>query len=74
MTILLDNTILTNFSTVRRPDLVRLAFVGEVVTTVHVFHEMQVGMAIGKVPFSRGQSFTTGDGCCGLSFSASHAG
>ncbi|MCK4388607.1 MAG: hypothetical protein KAV83_00020 [Desulfobacterales bacterium] len=50
MTILLDNTILSNFSTLRRPDLVRQAFLEEVVTTEHVFREMQVGVAIGRIP------------------------
>jgi len=43
MTVLLDNTVLSNFSAVRRPDLVRLAFVEEVVTTVHAFQEMRAG-------------------------------
>ena len=50
MTILLDNTILSNFSIVRHPDLVRQAFVEEVVATEHVFREMQVGVNIGRIP------------------------
>jgi len=50
VTILLDNTVLSNFSTLRRPDLVREAFIEEVVTTEHVFREMQVGVTIGKIP------------------------
>ena len=50
MTILLDNTILSNFSTLRRPALVREAFIEEVVTTEHVSREMQVGVTIGKIP------------------------
>jgi len=50
VTILLDNTILSNFSILRRPDLVRQAFLEEVVTTKHVFREMQVGVTIGRIP------------------------
>jgi len=50
MTVLLDNTILSNFSAVQRPDLVRLAFVEEVATTVPAFQELHAGVAIGKVP------------------------
>jgi hypothetical protein len=33
MTVLLDNTVLSNFSTIRRPDLIRAAFVEQVGTT-----------------------------------------
>jgi len=50
VTILLDNTILSNFSILRRPDLVRQAFLEEVVTTKHVFREIQVGVTIGRIP------------------------
>lgn len=50
MTILLDNTVLSNFSTLQRPDLVRQAFLEEVVTTEHVFREMQAGVTIGRIP------------------------
>jgi predicted nucleic acid-binding protein len=50
MTVLLDNTILSNFSLVQRPDLVRLAFIEAVVTTTHVLEEMQAGITIGKIP------------------------
>jgi predicted nucleic acid-binding protein len=50
MTVLLDNTVLSNFSTVRRPDLVRAAFVEQVGTTEQAFQEMQDGIAIGKIP------------------------
>lgn len=50
MTVLLDNTILSNFSTVRRPELVCQAFFEEVMTTRHVFEEMEVGVAIGRIP------------------------
>ena len=50
MTVLLDNTVLSNFSTVRRPDLVRAAFVEQVGTTEQAFREMQDGIAVGKIP------------------------
>jgi predicted nucleic acid-binding protein len=50
MTVLLDNTVLSNFSTVKRPDLVRAAFVEPVGTTDKAYQEMQDGIAIGKIP------------------------
>lgn len=50
MTVLLDNTVLSNFSAVQRSDLVRLAFAEDVVTTAHVLEEIQAGEIIGKIP------------------------
>jgi predicted nucleic acid-binding protein len=50
MTVLLDNTVLSHFSTVRRPDLVRAAFVEQVGTTGQAYQEMRDGVAIGKIP------------------------
>jgi predicted nucleic acid-binding protein len=50
MTVLLDNTVLSNFSIVRRPELVRMAFVEQAGTTEQAFQEMQEGVAIGKIP------------------------
>jgi predicted nucleic acid-binding protein len=50
MTVLLDNTVLSNFATVRRSELIRAAFVEQVATTEHAFQEMQDGAAIGKIP------------------------
>ena len=50
MTTLLDNTILSNFSILRQPDLVRQAFLEEVAATKRVFREMQVGLTIGRIP------------------------
>jgi len=50
MTVLLDNTVLSNFATVRRSELIRAAFVEQVGTTEHAFQEMQDGVAIGKIP------------------------
>jgi predicted nucleic acid-binding protein len=50
MTVLLDNTVLSNFAIVRRSDLVHSAFVEQVGTTEQAFAEMQDGVTIGKVP------------------------
>jgi predicted nucleic acid-binding protein len=50
MTVLLDNTVLSNFSIVRRPELVRVAFAEQVGTTEQALQEMQEGVAIGKIP------------------------
>jgi predicted nucleic acid-binding protein len=50
MTVLLDNTVLSNFSIVGRPELVRVAFVEQVGTTEQVLQEMQDGVEIGKIP------------------------
>ena len=50
MTVLLDNTVLSNFSIVQRPDLVRAAFVEQVGTTKQAFQEMLDGITVGKIP------------------------
>ena len=50
MTVLLDNTVLSNFSTIRRPDLIRAAFVEQVGTTEEAFQEMLDGITLGKIP------------------------
>jgi predicted nucleic acid-binding protein len=50
MTVLLDNTVLSNFSIVCRPDLVRRAFVEQVGATEQALQEMEDGVAIGKIP------------------------
>jgi predicted nucleic acid-binding protein len=50
MTVLLDNTVLSNFSTIRRPDLIRAAFVEQVGTTEQAFQEMLDGITLGKIP------------------------
>jgi predicted nucleic acid-binding protein len=50
MTILLDNTVLSNFSIIRRTDLVRVAFVEPVGTTEQAFQEMRDGVTIGRIP------------------------
>jgi predicted nucleic acid-binding protein len=50
MTVLLDNTVLSNFSTIRRPDLIRAAFVEQVGTTEQAFQELLDGITLGKIP------------------------
>jgi predicted nucleic acid-binding protein len=50
MTVLLDNTVLSNFATIRHPDLIRAAFVEQVGTTEQAFQEMLDGIAVGKIP------------------------
>ena len=50
MTVLLDNTVLSNFSSVSRPDLVRQAFAEQVGATEQALQEMQDGVTIGKIP------------------------
>jgi len=50
MTVLLDNTVLSNFSIGRRPDLAGAALVEPVDTTEQAFQELQDGIEIGKIP------------------------
>jgi predicted nucleic acid-binding protein len=50
MTVFLDNTVLSNFSSIRRPDLIRAAFVEQVGTTEQAFQEMLDGITVGKIP------------------------
>ncbi len=51
MTLLLNNTVLSNFSAVSRPDLVSLAFQGENVATVQaVLDEHNDGVTTGAIP------------------------
>jgi len=47
---LLDNTVLSNFSAVCRPDLVHLALGNTVATPKQAFAELQTGIHIGKLP------------------------
>jgi predicted nucleic acid-binding protein len=46
---LLDNTVLSNFTTVERPDLVRLALGKDAVTSEAAWAELQAGIHIGKL-------------------------
>jgi predicted nucleic acid-binding protein len=50
MTSLLDNTVMSNFSTVQRSDLVRDLLGNEVATTQQAFVELQTGIELGKLP------------------------
>lgn len=50
MLALLDNTVLSNFAAVERPDLVRLALGEDAATSEAVWAELQTGMHIGKLP------------------------
>lgn len=52
MIVLLDNTVLSNFSNIERPDLVHLAL-GETAATVNeAFTEYMAGVQAGKIPDS----------------------
>jgi predicted nucleic acid-binding protein len=50
MTILLDNTVLSNFALVGRPDLIRLALGDTAATTAETFAEFQAGERLGRLP------------------------
>ncbi|MBC8450221.1 MAG: DUF3368 domain-containing protein, partial [Chloroflexi bacterium] len=50
MIALLDNTVLSNFAAVGRPDLVQLALGEEAAVTEAVWSELQTGIRIGKLP------------------------
>jgi predicted nucleic acid-binding protein len=50
MIALLDNTVLSNFTTVGRPDLVRLALGEDAATSEAAWAELQAGIHIGKLP------------------------
>ncbi len=48
--ILIDNTVLSNFALIRHPELIHQAFVEDVGTTEQVFHEMERGVQLGRLP------------------------
>jgi predicted nucleic acid-binding protein len=50
MTILFDNTVLSNFAIIQKPDLIQQAFIDEPAITEQVFQELQVGVNIGRLP------------------------
>jgi predicted nucleic acid-binding protein len=50
MIALLDNTVLSNFATVRRPDLLRAAFGDQLATARQAFDELQAGVRQGSLP------------------------
>jgi predicted nucleic acid-binding protein len=47
---LLDNTVLSNFAVVERPDLLRTTFGGEAATPQQAFSELTAGVQRGKLP------------------------
>jgi predicted nucleic acid-binding protein len=47
---LLDNTVLSNFAAIERPDLLRTAFGSELATSQQAFDELQAGVRLGKLP------------------------
>jgi len=53
MLALLDNTVLSNFATVRRTDLLQGAF-DEAATATQVLDEYRAGVLIGHVPLAPG--------------------
>ena len=50
MIALLDNTVLSNFAVVERPDLLRIAFDQELATSRQAFDELTAGMRQSKLP------------------------
>jgi predicted nucleic acid-binding protein len=50
VTALLDNTVMSNFAAVQRPDLLRLAFGDQLATSQQAFAELQAGVHRGKLP------------------------
>lgn len=50
MIALLDNTVLSNFTVVKRADLVHLALGEDSATTELVWHELQAGIRLGRLP------------------------
>ena len=50
MIALLDNTVLSNFTAIERPDLVRLALGSDAATIEAAWGELQAGVRIGRLP------------------------
>jgi predicted nucleic acid-binding protein len=48
--VLLDNTVLSNFATVQRPDLLRAAFGDRIAVPQQAFDELQAGVRRGVLP------------------------
>lgn len=48
--VLIDNTVLSNFALVQRPEYIRIAFLEQVGTTEHVFTELTNGVTLGRLP------------------------
>ena len=50
MIALLDNTVMSNFAAIERPDLLRTAFGSGLATSQQAFDELQAGVSLGKLP------------------------
>ena len=50
MITLLDNTVMSNFAVVKQPILLKIAFCETLATPEQAFHELQVGIRVGKLP------------------------
>ena len=50
MITLLDNTVMSNFAVVERPDLLRIAFDDKLATSRQAFDELTAGVRQGKLP------------------------
>jgi predicted nucleic acid-binding protein len=50
--ILLDNTVLTNFAGVKRPELLQAVFGPDIATTSQVMAEFNAGVALGHTPMT----------------------
>lgn len=50
MITLLDNTVMSNFAGVQRPDLLRIAFGDTLATPQQAFDELEAGVHAGKLP------------------------
>ena len=48
--ILIDNTVLSNFALIHHPDSIQHAFLEDVGTTEQVFHELERGVQLGRLP------------------------
>jgi len=48
--IVIDNTVLSNFALVQRPEVIQDAFCEPVCTTEHVFNELTRGIELGRLP------------------------
>ena len=48
--ILTDNTVLSNFALIKHPEFIAHAFIEAVGTTEQVFHELEKGVQLGRLP------------------------
>gem|GEM_PF-2941754 len=47
---LLDNTVMSNFAAIERPDLLRTAFGSRLATSQQAFDELQAGVRLDRLP------------------------